>query len=80
MIPFELEVTKQPGLFSPLTLVDFGDISIYESSSDTRDYFNSIGTVQYESERNSTRNEKSIDLYLMNNAKTPVKITVKLFI
>lgn len=80
MIPFELEVTKQPGLFSPLTLIDFGDMSFYESSNESKEYFSSIGTVLYENEKKLITNEKSIDLYLMNSAKTPIRITVKLFI
>lgn len=90
VLPFELEVTKQPGLFSPITQIDFGDVSAElltptsrsDSTSSSEIYFNensATSPVYYEKNGyiNAQLNRfKSIDLYLTSSAITPLKIMV----
>lgn len=85
MLPFELEVTKQFGLFSPLTQVDFGDIELDTNVIQTRDeisYFNlnsTISPVYFENDYDMEFDRKrSVSLFLTSSASTPLKIMVSI--
>lgn len=85
VLPFELEVTKQFGLFSPLTQVDFGDIELDTNVIQTRDeisYFNlnsTISPVYFENDYDMEFDRKrSVSLFLTSSASTPLKIMVSI--
>ena len=74
VLPVELEVTQQPGIYSPLSSIDFGSVSINPAVDDQlKSDFNLTNSLK------QSNVEKVVDLYLTNSAPTSLKITVNVF-
>ncbi len=85
ILPVEIEVTKELGLYSPIRFIDFGLISLKNSTDEDSPKFYSNKLFKEYSENNtelvyfSTKKNgsvKVIDLYLTNYTPRPLKITV----
>lgn len=81
ILPVELEITQQQGIFSPTRLIDFGTIFLDNSMNNISSNLSSYFTIEssdkdliYFSDKinNSVR---VVDLYLTNSASKPLQIT-----
>ncbi len=89
ILPVEIEVTQEPGIYSPLKSIDFGTISLKNTSSEGRLQFYSSSVfkdqltgnkelIYFSAKRNSS--VKVVDLYLTNYSPNRLKITVFLLL
>lgn len=91
VLPIELEVSHQEGLFSPIDTIEFGPISVKNSDNSTNindkfvttgDLILSTASVQpltspFLNQHNMTSNFfRTFELYLTNSASSPLEIKV----
>ena len=83
-IPVEIEVTEQPGIYSPLKSIDFGTIFLTDHVTDS--YSDEYSTWLFNKDQNVHRDliyftkkfnasVRTVDLYIVNNAHKPLTIT-----
>ena len=79
VLPVELEVSKQAGIYSPLTHIDFGAVSVASKTAKnlTKRLFASVtNQSSFYFEQTSLDTGKTVDLYLTNSASIELRITV----
>ena len=83
ILPIEIEVTEQPGIYSPLKLIDFGAMSLTDYVNKSLDeyslwLFDKTDTAYrdliYFSQRVNS-SVRTVDLYIVNSASRPLIVT-----